>query len=184
VRLAVFERRDGQVEGRESCHTVVVDTNVLINLLQVNRLDLLAQIPEYVFVVPEDVVKEVTYPDQARCLKAAVARGDVRRDTVESDERSDYAELCQTVGKGEAACLAIAKARGWLVATDEVGRVRRWSRENLGQGRMINTPGLLVLAINNGVLTVEEADQIKAALERRRFRMTFASFKDVLGGLW
>lgn len=113
--MVVLEGRDGQVGRRESYYAVV-DTNVLVNLLHVDRLDLLGQIPGYVFVVPEDIVNEVTYPDQARRLEAAVARGDVRRDAVEGEERSVYAELCQTVGKGEAACLAIAKARGWLVA--------------------------------------------------------------------
>lgn len=167
----------------ESCRTVVVDTNILINLLHVDRLDLLGQIPGYVFVVPEDVVKEVKYPDQAQRLEAALARGEARLDAVKSEEQSVYAELFQTVGKGEAACLAIAKARGWLVATDESGRVRRLVWEHLGEGRALNTPGLLVLAIRCGALTIEEADQIKATLEGQRFRMNFASFRDVLGGV-
>lgn len=162
------------------CRTVAVDTNVLVNFLHVDRLDLLGRIPGYVFVAPEDVVSEVKYPDQTRRLEEALARGDVHRDVVKSEERSVYAELCQTVGKGEAACLAIANGRGWLVATDELRRVRRWAREHLGEGRTLNTPGLLVLAIRCGVLTVEGADRIKAALEERRFRMRFASFKDVL----
>jgi hypothetical protein len=50
----------------------------------------------------------------------------------------------------------------------------------LGEGRLVTTAGLFVLAIRAGILTVEEADQMKAVLEQRRFRMTFASFRDVL----
>lgn len=166
--------------GGELCRTVVVDTNVLINLLHVDQLGLLGQMSGYEFVVPRDVVAEVRYPGQAHRLEEAVTCGDLRLDDVEEQELSVYAELCQTVGSGEAACLAIAQARGWLVATDELGRVRRWVRENLGAHRVINTPGLLVLAIRSGLLTVERADELKATLEERRFRMAFASFREIL----
>jgi predicted nucleic acid-binding protein len=38
---------------------VVTDTNILINLAQIGRLDLLGKLPPYLFVVPEEVVKEV-----------------------------------------------------------------------------------------------------------------------------
>ena len=45
---------------------------------------------------------------------------------------------------------------------------------------MLNTPGLLLLAIRLNVLTVEQADQIKATLEGHRFRMGFNSFQDLV----
>ena len=37
-----------------------------------------------------------------------------------------------------------------------------------------------MLAIQAGLLTVEEADADKATLERRRFKMPFGSFADVV----
>ena len=39
---------------------VVTDTNILINLIHVGRLDMLGQLPGYEFAVPEQVVIEVT----------------------------------------------------------------------------------------------------------------------------
>jgi predicted nucleic acid-binding protein len=84
------------------------------------------------------------------------------------------------MGQGEAACLALAESRGWLIASDERRRFRREVFARLGEGRLVTTAGLFVLAIRAGILTVEEADQMKAVLEQRRFRMTFASFRDVL----
>jgi len=36
------------------------------------------------------------------------------------------------------------------------------------------------LAIRQGVLTVEQADEIKTLLEAKRFRMGFASFRDLV----
>lgn len=83
-------------------------------------------------------------------------------------------------GRGEAACLSMAERRGWLVASDERGRFLRMARKRIGEGRILNTPGLLVLAIRSGVLSVDDADVLKARLETHRFKMKFDSFRDVL----
>jgi predicted nucleic acid-binding protein len=85
------------------------------------------------------------------------------------------------MGEGEAACLAVATTRGWLVASDEKRAFLREARNRLGPGRILNTPGLLVLAIRAGLITLEEADRAKHLLEQHRFRMRFNSFKDVIG---
>jgi predicted nucleic acid-binding protein len=53
----------------------VTDTNILINLIHVGRLDLLGKLPPYSFVVPEEVVKEVREPHQAEALQAAMSSG-------------------------------------------------------------------------------------------------------------
>lgn len=162
---------------------VVTDTNILINLIHVGRLDMLGKLPGYAFVVPEQVVLEVTDPVQATALQAALAAGFVTQEVI-----SDPAELTlnaqhqKTMGRGEAACLAIAEHRGWLVAGDERRAFLRTAQQRLGANRLLNTPGLFVLAIRASVITVEEADQMKATLAQNRFVMKFASFKDVLGG--
>ena len=84
------------------------------------------------------------------------------------------------MGRGEAACLSMAEQRGWLVAVDERGRFLRMARERIGEGRILNTPGILLLAIRAGLLSVDEADGLKARLETHRYRMKFDSFRDVL----
>jgi hypothetical protein len=48
----------------------------------------------------------------------------------------------------------------------------------LGKGNTLTTPGLLLVAIRDGLLTVEEADAMKAKLETRRFTMPFQSFRE------
>ena len=87
------------------------------------------------------------------------------------------------MGRGEAACLSMAEQRGWLAAVDERGRFLRLARERLGEGRILNilnTPGILLLAIHAGLVSVDEADVLKARLETHRYRMRFDSFRDVL----
>ncbi len=161
---------------------VVTDANVLINLIHVGRLDLLGPLTGYEFVVPPEVEAEVRVPEQAEELARGFDAGHIDRLSFSStSELEVYAELVQMVGKGEAACLAIAQVRGWYVASDERRRFLRLARERLGPGRILNTAGIFVLAIRAGALTVEEADQDKRVLEEHRFKMRFSSFRDVLG---
>lgn len=160
---------------------VVADANVIINLIHAGHLALLGALPGYEFVVPEDVVSEVSDPAQQAALYATINAGHVRRETITAPaELTRYAQLRQVVGKGEAACLALAESRGWLIASDEKGRFRREVLAGLGTGRLVTTPGLFVLAIRSGVLSVDQADEAKAVLERHRFRMAFKSFRDVV----
>jgi hypothetical protein len=55
----------------------------------------------------------------------------------------------------------------------------REAEARLGLGRVVNTPGLLLMAIKAGRMSVTEADQVKAVLEANRFKMKFGSFGDL-----
>lgn len=89
---------------------------------------------------------------------------------------SRYAELRRVLGDGEAASLAIAEARGWIVACDEKRRFRREAEARLGAARIVNTPGLIVAAIVENLISVAEADTFKERLVERRFRIAVDSF--------
>jgi predicted nucleic acid-binding protein len=163
---------------------VVTDTTILINLCHVERLDLLGALPEYAFVAPPEVVSEVTAPQQRQRLQSAMERDDLREEALtDPAELAIYAELRRIMGTGEAACLALAEHRGWLLASDEKRRFRREALSRLGEGRLVTTAGLLVLGIRTGLVSVEEADAVKAALEQHRFRMTFGSFQELFNDL-
>jgi predicted nucleic acid-binding protein len=161
---------------------VVSDANVLINLIHVDRLSLLGALEGLEFVIPDQVVNEVTSPEQAPILEAALDHCWLSCVSVKgTKELGLYADLRQVMGKGESACLAIAEQREWLVASDERGRFLRIAKERLGEGRILNTPGLFVLGIRAGLLSVEDADKAKRTLEGLRFKMTFESCREVLG---
>lgn len=136
----------------------------------------------YAFVVPPEVTAEILLPEQAVALTQAFDAGTVgRAGFSDTTELASYADLVQSVGRGEAACLAIAEAQGWFIASDEKRRFRRFVDERLGRARLLTTPGLYVLAIRAGILTVEDADHDKVLLEEHRFKKGFSSFRDVLG---
>ena len=160
---------------------VVADANVLINLIHAGRLDLLGALTAFEFVVPDHVVAEITVPAQRQALEIALTRGALSTQSItDPRELATYAELRCIMGSGEAACLAMAEARGWLIASDEKRRFRREVIARLGEGRLVTTAGLFVMAIRVDVISVEDADQAKELLRRHRFRMTFRSFRDLL----
>jgi predicted nucleic acid-binding protein len=171
------------VASDSAVQVVVTDTNILINLIWAERLSLLSMLTSFEFVLLVEVVSEMTDPEQRAQLEAALTRGELRTIVLEDiAELTIYAELRPLMGKGEAACLALAEARHWLIASDEKKRFRQEVFARLGKDRLVTTAGLFVLAIRTGLLSVEEADHAKAVLEQNRFRMTFRSFRELVKG--
>lgn len=167
--------------GTSVVRVVVTDANILINLIHVQRLELLGALPGYEFVVPDEAVREVTDPAQCEALQAAITSSVLWPVAIDDMATLElFAELRAIMGPGEAACLSLAVQRGWLIASDEKRVFRREAQARLGPGRILNTAGILLLAIRAGMLTTEQADNAKSELERRRFRMKFASFRDLL----
>jgi predicted nucleic acid-binding protein len=160
---------------------VVTDANVLINLMHVKRLSLLGGLAGYEFVVPDHVRAEITEPAQVEMLDEAASRGFLRIESVtDLGALTLFAELVAHLDRGEAACLALAVTRGWMVASDERRRFRREAETRLGAGSILRTQDLFVLAIRESLITIEQADADKAVLEQRRFKMSFASFRELV----
>jgi predicted nucleic acid-binding protein len=160
---------------------VVTDANVLINLIHVDALAMVASLQDYEFVVVDAVVAEITDPQQAAVLQTAFAQNYLQRESLtELDALALFAELVQVMGRGEAASLALAAGKDWYLACDEKRVFRRKAIEILGEDRLFTTPGILVLCIRQGLMTIDEADRLKAVLETKRFKMTFGSFGEVV----
>ncbi len=170
-------------EGADPRARVVCDTCILVNFARIARLDLLVEHPDYRFVVPDQVLDELTDPGQRVYVDAAIANGGLPL-VVSSDlaEIAKAVELRRHMDRGEAVAFAVAEHRGWLIATDEGRRTRRMIVEQLGATRLLTTPAIILRCIRAGMLTVEDADVIKAELERHRFRMAFKSFANLDGG--
>lgn len=99
---------------------VVTDACVLINLIQVERLPVLGDLPGYEFVVPDHVYEEVTDPGQRQALDDAIDHGKLRKESLTDLSSIElYASLRASLGRGEAACIAMAVAQGCMIASDE-----------------------------------------------------------------
>ena len=160
---------------------VATDANIVINFIQVGMLADLPAMVDMDFVIADEVYEEITRPEQREILDAALAAGAWSRESLMELEAIElFATLAVTMGRGEAASLALAVTRGCFVASDERKVFLREARQRLGERRIVNTPGLLVRAIQRGTLTVDAADAAKAVLEARNFRMKFGSFAELL----
>jgi predicted nucleic acid-binding protein len=160
---------------------VSTDSSVVINLYHTSHLGLLHGLANFRFVIPEEVIAEITEPSQAEILNQLLGDGTLERVSIESlEELTFFADLTSRLGLGESACLASAQSRGWFVACDEKRIFLREAKARLGAAKLLNTPGIYVLFIRAGLLTVEEADQAKAILEQHRYRIALLSFREIV----
>lgn len=148
--------------------TVVVDATVVIHLANAGRVDLLGAMTRWEFVVPDQVVEEIARPDQAQALERALQAGHLRRESsTDPNEITLYADLSERMGRGEAACLAMAATRGWMLASDDRGRAfRRLVRERIGDHRLIDTFGIVAAARAQGAIPDAEARRIEEVARR------------------
>jgi predicted nucleic acid-binding protein len=168
----------------ETKHTMIVatDTSILINLCHVERLYILSKLPGLKFTITEYVKTEITKDDQLKQVEEAIKDGCISVEVItDIEEIHEYAELNKVLGKGEAACLAMAEHRNWLVACDEKNRVFiREAASRLGRDRIITTSDLVVRAIKASVISVDEADRWISVWARNRFVVKINSFRELL----
>jgi predicted nucleic acid-binding protein len=94
-----------------------------------------------------------------------------------TDEELALAErLNQTLGRGEAQCIALAKSRQWIVLTDDRD-ARRAARE---AGLIVSgTLGALINLVRGNALTFAEADAILATMRRNGYRSPVNSLAEL-----
>lgn len=153
-------------------HIVVTDANVLVNLMRASQLGLLAKIPNYEFAVPDHAREEITIPKQRTQLDHAVFEGWLKVAGVNDPGAiTVFTELIAHLGRGEAACIAIAATRGWLIASDEKKRFLHEATARVGGGCVITNADIFALAGKAGLLTAN-ADKVTLKADRSRCHST------------
>jgi len=133
-----------------------LDANILITMLNMNRLELLAELKGYEFYVPDQVVEEIHRKVQRERLREAIKAGWLKEiDITDIAEIEMYAKYRQRFGKGESACLAVGRKRGWTVATDDKA-VKREAAAVMGTENLLDTEAILAAAVEQGILSSAE----------------------------
>ena len=92
------------------------------------------------------------------------------------DERVMAERLNQTLGRGEAACIALAKSRQWIILTDDRD-ARRAARE---AGLIVSgTLGALMNLVGEDALSLAEADEFLAIMIRSGYRCPVNSLSEL-----
>ena len=160
---------------------VVADSSFLINFLAVDRMDILGRLPQFQFHVVNHVVAEIRYESQHARLQAATEGGGVTEiEITDPTEILLYDEFRRYLGDGEAASLAVAVSRRWVIAADEKGRFRRELFSRLGEDYLLDTLGALLTAIRADVITVAHAEALRTELQAHRFQMDSTPFDELL----
>jgi predicted nucleic acid-binding protein len=171
--------------GTDAPTDAITDTSTLVNFLRVGRVDLLAGLTSYRFVVTNHVRAEVTafYPAQLANFEFALMAGHVVEITLTTPtELHVFGEMkTLRLGDGECASIAAALSRGVPLVIDDI-RARKKALEREPGLRLLDTVGLMVEAIQAGLITVPEADSIKVDWEKnhRFIKKHFSSFAELI----
>jgi len=160
---------------------IVVDTTVLSNLARVNRIDLLKKLHVQIVLpsqVHEEILKGITAGYSFLEEADKVVEADWVKLAVLEDERERtlFRNLLDIVGYGEAAGIAIAKERNLVFFSDD----RKARRVAQDQGVKISgTLGMLELLVEEGKLSIGEADEILSKMIQGGYRSPIQSLKEL-----
>jgi hypothetical protein len=74
------------VPPQNTISVVIADASVIVNLCHTGHIFLLGKTATFEFVVADEVIAEITEPDQQRSLTEALAAGALRRESISSPE--------------------------------------------------------------------------------------------------
>jgi predicted nucleic acid-binding protein len=163
---------------------LITDTSVLINFLNIDRVDLLLSYSG-TFLITEHVVEEITvnFPDQRDRLNNAIENEILVVVSVTHEtELVIYNELIKEgrLGSGECSAIACAIFRKCSLAIDDV-RARKQANQQSAMLKIINTQDIIVKLIHDRVLSIEEADEIKQVWQMKyKFTLKIKSFTEVI----
>jgi predicted nucleic acid-binding protein len=165
---------------------VIVDSSTLLNFVLTGSLDLLLDLHEFSFRIPPRVYAEIE-PERGRELLLPAIEQSRLLVEILTDEEMQVSEVLQSptaqgaLDSGEAQVVAIAISRSWRALVDDKA-AQRLLRSRRGDESWLTTPAIIVEAIRQGCLTVEEADALREKMEEKAyFRMKgFTSFRELL----
>lgn len=165
---------------------VTVDSSSLLNFVLTGSLDLLLGLSGYSFRIPPRVYAEMEPGRGREAVLKAIEAGRLSVEPLTDDEMAKSEALQEATAKGsldagEAQVVAIAIGRGWRALVDDRA-AQRFLKSQRGEGSWLTTPEIIVEAIRQGRLTVDQADALRGAMDgQAHFRMKgFNSFRDLI----
>ena len=155
---------------------ILLDNTVLSNFASIRRPELVKLAVGATAATVEEVLEEL----EAGVNSNAIPKVDWSWLPVVSmteKERVTYQELLGKINKGEAACLAVAMAKGGRVLTDD--RDARKIAIEL-QIPISGTLGVLVRLVDLGHLTTQDADDLLAAMIEQGYYSPIRSLTEIL----
>ena len=163
---------------------LITDTSVLMNFININRLDLL-DIFQGTFFITDHVISEITidFPEQQKVLTNGIQAEILKVVSVDRPNELDlYNELIKSgrLGSGECSAIACAIERNYSLAMEDKNACKQ-AIKMMPNIKILRTHDIMVSLIIQGAISLHEADTIKDEWDQKyRFKMKFASFTDLI----
>ena len=165
--------------------SVISNTTVPSNFASIGQLDLLRRLYQ-ILHIPTEVYEEISagleegylfYQDVIPVIHPFSEAGWLHLAVMETDELRRFGELPSQLHKGEAACLAIAEHRHWTLLTDDGAARADAARRRI---RVSGSIGCLVLAVERGLATLEQANDWLSEMIRLDYRSPITDITPLL----
>ena len=165
--------------------SIISNTTVLSNFASIGQLDVLRRLYQ-VLHIPTEVYEEISagleegysfYQDVVAEIHPFSDAGWLHLAVMETDELRRFGELPSRLHKGEAACLAIAEHRRWTLLTDDSAAREEAVRRQI---RLSGSIGCLVLAVERGLATLEQANDWLSEMIRLDYRSPITDITPLL----
>jgi predicted nucleic acid-binding protein len=94
-----------------------------------------------------------------------------------AEEKKLYPQLSPPLASGEASCLALAIARGFVLGSDDLAARRMASGRNV---HLTGTIGILIRAVREGHWTLSKGNEVLAQMIALRYRAPVASLDNLI----
>ena len=154
--------------------TAVVDNTVLSNFAHVEKPELLRQAFDSL-VVPRAVMDELAEGERLSRVPS-VDWSWLSIIELTAEEQSQAEEFRQTLGRGEAECIALAQSREWMMLTDD-----RDARQTANEAGVLvsGTLGALMNLVRYEMVTIDEGDSLLAQMKQRGYRCPIDSLVEL-----
>lgn len=163
---------------------IITDTSVLINYLNVDKIELLRKLRD-VFLITEHVINEVSqhYQSQYKRLQSAIKNQLLNIINVDQPEELElFTKLVseKRLGTGECSAIACAINRNYPLAIDDV-QARKQAIKLAPNLQILTTQDILVELVVRKIITIDDAEEIKNELHHKyRFAMKIDLFKELV----
>jgi len=164
------------------------DTDCISAFLWVRNESILAKLYPKAIILPDHVYYEIKkVPPLLKRIDAMKDAGELRVQSivVDTDEYNDYRSLAvnpprgtKIIGKGEAACIALAKKYNGTLASNNLRDIMFYVKKY--DLKHITTGDILVEALKRNIITEDEGNKIWANMIAKQRMLPTATFAEFL----
>jgi len=172
----------GMILGTPPMPDLLFDACVLSNFAPPGALKILRQLYGGRSFLTDHVSMEIlrgigSGRDHLDQIRNAITDGWLREIRLEtSGEKANYEELTESLGLGEASCIAAARSRGLVFACDDLAARREAERQEIP---LTGTLGILAQEVSRIVVDAREADRILGNMIKEGFFSPVKSIREI-----